>query len=652
MFLAAWLRPPRRTLTLFVCLMAALGIALGWLAWQVLRRDRLLERSQAQERLEQAADRTVAALHRQVDGLARLAASSPDAGQPTIPDDTVVVRLDRAGVTAIPAGRLLFLPGQPQDDGEALPALAEAEVAEFQRADPQAASVLYLKLARAPSPAVRAAALVGLGRCLRKAGRHGEALDAYDALARIDGATVAGRPAELAAIEGRCSALSATGRTSDLRQEAERLDSALWTGRWSLPRPVWEFQVDQARRWGARRQPDASQQARLALSAAADAAIRRVLGEQRIAGQLSLLVDADPALVVWAGAAGVTGRRIVVAGRAFVRGAWTQATAGQRVVGSLADGGRQVVVGRALAADTPRAVRAMDTTGLPWSLALASADPAAEQALFASRRRLLMTTFGVLGAVLLAGSFFILRSIQRERDVARLQSDFVSAVSHEFRTPLTSLRQLSEMLSKGRVPTDALRQESYEILSRETERLQRLVESILDFGRIEAGSYQYMLAALDAATLVREVVSEIETGTAVAGFTFEVTSPPAGLPVNADRAALALALRNLIENAVKYSGDSRTVWVEASRAGARVLIAVTDRGAGIPESEQRAIYGKFVRGAGARRAGIPGTGIGLTIAGQIVAAHRGQIRLRSAPGAGSTFTLDLPAGDSGGGDSG
>ena len=122
---------------------------------------------------------------------------------------------------------------------------------------------------------------------------------------------------------------------------------------------------------------------------------------------------------------------------------------------------------------------------------MTSADAGADLAGLAGRRRLLLSGFAVLALVLLAGSYFILRSISREHAVARLQSEFVSAVSHEFRTPLTSLRQLSDMLSKGRVPTEELRQESYDILSRESERLQRLVESLLEFGRMEARAFRY-----------------------------------------------------------------------------------------------------------------------------------------------------------------
>lgn len=163
---------------------------------------------------------------------------------------------------------------------------------------------------------------------------------------------------------------------------------------------------------------------------------------------------------------------------------------------------------------------------------MTSADPGADLALSAARRRLLLSGFAVLALVLLAGSYFILRSIDRERAVARLQSEFVSAVSHEFRTPLTSMRQLSEMLSKGRVPTEELRQQSFDILARESERLQRLVESLLDFGRLEARAFRYHFEETDPSALVSNLVVEFQEKAAAQGYHIEVSGageyPPSG----------------------------------------------------------------------------------------------------------------------------
>lgn len=197
------------------------------------------------------------------------------------------------------------------------------------------------------------------------------------------------------------------------------------------------------------------------------------------------------------------------------------------------------------------------------------------------------------------------------------------------------------MLSKGRVPSEGLRQQSYDILARESERLQRLVESLLDFGRIEGRAVRYRFEPLDPAALVAGLVAEFQKA-AAQRYQIELTRPEDCLRIRADREALGLALWNLLDNAVKYSPDCPTVWVEVARERGRLAIRVRDQGMGIPVSEQKEIFKKFVRGAGSRTANIKGTGIGLTMAHHIIEAHDGEIRLESEPGKGSTFTVLLP----------
>lgn len=113
-------------------------------------------------------------------------------------------------------------------------------------------------------------------------------------------------------------------------------------------------------------------------------------------------------------------------------------------------------------------------------------------------------------------------------------------------------------------------------------------------------------------------------------------------PIHADREAVNLALWNLLDNAVKYSPECKTIWLEADRAGAGVVIRVRDQGLGIAASERKRIFQKFVRGASANTTGVKGTGLGLAMVHHIIAAHRGTIRVDSEPGVGSTFTVTLP----------
>ena len=642
--LARWLRPPRRTLTVFLCLMLVLGSALAWLGWQVIERDRLAEQGQVQERLELATDHISAALQSSLANLDRRATADANLPLTNLPDGVVVLRATPRSLTVHPDSSLLFRPAGSSDDEPGAAMFAEGEMLEFRSNDPAAASEVFGALARSSRPEVRAGALARLGRTLRKAGRSEAALVAYGELAQLGATPTLGLPAALAASEARCSVLQAMGRTDELRQEAAQMAADLWSGHYVLLRPVWEFHLEEARRWGADGRPDSRQQRALALSSAAEWVFDRWSADPASAGRRALRLDDQPALVSWIGTA--VRLDAVLAGPDYIESIWSQAIRGQPAQGGLVDADQQLAAG-STGKDGPRAVRTPDATGLPWTLYVTSASALADSAFFSGRRRLLLSGFTVLALVLVAGSYFTTRSITRELAVNRLQSEFVSTVSHEFRTPLTSIRQLSEMLAKGRVPTDDLKQQSYDMLSHESERLQRLVESLLDFGRIEAGAMQYRFERLDAASLVEDVVAGFRETAAAQGFQVELRNTVTPAPIRADREALGLALRNLLDNAVKYSPGCRTVWMDTVPADGRLAVRVRDQGVGIPPAEQRAIFDKFVRGSVSRDAGIKGTGIGLTLARHIVDAHHGEIRLESAPGEGSTFTILLPLEDAG-----
>jgi len=192
--------------------------------------------------------------------------------------------------------------------------------------------------------------------------------------------------------------------------------------------------------------------------------------------------------------------------------------------------------------------------------------------------------------------------------------------------------------------SDERRRLCYEAQSRATDRLTRLVESLLDFGRIEAGARPYRFERRDCAELVERVVEEFRREVQAVGYEVEFHgNGPA--QIEADGEALSRAVWNLLDNAVKYSPDRRTIEVGLERREQSVSIAVRDRGIGIPAHERAAIFVKFHRGEQARARGIQGTGIGLAMVEQIVKAHHGRVELESEPGKGSTFTIVLPAKD-------
>ena len=226
--------------------------------------------------------------------------------------------------------------------------------------------------------------------------------------------------------------------------------------------------------------------------------------------------------------------------------------------------------------------------------------------------------------------------------MSQLKSDFVSAVSHEFRTPLTSLRQLTELLVSGRVTEPSRSARYHQVLKQQTERLYRMVETLLDFARIEHGTFSCRLQLLDVGELVRDSVADIGRKIEDRGYQVELSLDSSDHVIQADPDALTHVLWNLLDNAARYSPDCKTIWVEVERQERHLAIRVRDRGLGVAPAEQSRIFSKFVRGSAAESTGRKGSGIGLALAHSIVMGHGGQLVLDSQPGAGSTFSVLLP----------
>jgi signal transduction histidine kinase len=309
---------------------------------------------------------------------------------------------------------------------------------------------------------------------------------------------------------------------------------------------------------------------------------------------------------------------------------------------ALSDADGQAVLGTLPGNDAATERRSSAATSLPWTVFVGTADMAADLDDLASRRRLLIAGLALLVGLVIAGGYFIVRAVSREFAVAQLQSDFVSAVSHEFRTPLTSLGQFTDLLNDDPDLPAGKRRTFYQAQARATERLRRLVESLLDFGRMEAGARPYRLERLPIEPLVRGIVEVFRRDGTPDQFTVEASIGESGSAVNVDPDAFTRALWNLLDNAVKYSGSSQTVTVKVETRDGSVAISVRDRGLGIPRHEHGEIFKKFVRGTANRAHSIKGTGIGLAMVRHIVEAHGGTVRVESAPGEGSTFTLLLP----------
>jgi signal transduction histidine kinase len=281
--------------------------------------------------------------------------------------------------------------------------------------------------------------------------------------------------------------------------------------------------------------------------------------------------------------------------------------------------------------------RVVGDSDYPWMLRIVSTTPAQ-----GGNGTTLIAMMAAMLVFLWGAMYFMARAIRREAAVARLQSDFVAAVSHEFRTPLTTIRQMTEMLTIGRVPSEERRQTYYSVLTSEAARLQRLVETLLNFGRMEAGAARYRLEDVDLAALVRRVVAEIEPSAREAGQRIGTSGLESDVRVRADGNALALVVRNLVENALKYSPGQPLIRVELRLSEGQVSVLVIDQGIGVPRHEQQQIFDTFVRGRAAIEGNVGGTGVGLAMVRQIATAHLGHVTVESEVGKGSTFTLVLP----------
>ncbi|MEW6432761.1 MAG: ATP-binding protein [Myxococcota bacterium] len=259
-----------------------------------------------------------------------------------------------------------------------------------------------------------------------------------------------------------------------------------------------------------------------------------------------------------------------------------------------------------------------------------------------SRNRALYgVLLGVFYITLALGVIFTGRTLYREARLSRLKTDFVSLVSHELRTPLTSIRMFIEMLALGRVKGEEM-QTVLDLLSRETTRLSEMIESVLDWARIESGRKQYQMERCGPQGLVDAAVAAFQAQHmgAPMNFTVEVAE---GLPaVNVDRAAIGGALLNLLQNAFKYTKADKRIALRVRRDDGHVVFEVQDNGIGIPSREHRKIFERFYRVDDLLSRETEGSGLGLSIAQRIVQAHHGRISVDSAPNRGSTFRIHLP----------
>lgn len=279
---------------------------------------------------------------------------------------------------------------------------------------------------------------------------------------------------------------------------------------------------------------------------------------------------------------------------------------------------------------------------LPWKLLVSQ--PGLDELARTSRRENFF--YGVLLVfimiLMILGAILIARDISRESETTRLKTEFVHNISHELKTPLTLIRLYGETLQYKRSLTEEEKDDAYEIITKESERLSHLINNVLDFSRIGMGRKEFDFKKGDLAQVVRDTLESYRYHLEKKGFTIH-KEIAADIPeMIFDDEAVASVLINLLSNALKFSPDEKKVIVRLFRDDGQVVLQVQDKGIGISQKELSRIFDRFYRSRGKAVAEAKGSGLGLTLVKHITEAHGGRIDVESRPREGTTFSIILP----------
>jgi len=254
-----------------------------------------------------------------------------------------------------------------------------------------------------------------------------------------------------------------------------------------------------------------------------------------------------------------------------------------------------------------------------------------------------LLVIGIVEIVLLLGVWIIFRNVKKQVELAQIKSDFVSNVSHEIRTPLALISMYIESLERGMVTEPEKVKEYYSISLQETQRLTAIVNKILNFSRIESGKRKFSFQNVYLNDVIEEVMNTFRLNLEKESFEWSVKLSDDDPQIVADREAITDVIVNLVDNAMKYSGDTKKIEVRSGVEKERYFVEVSDHGLGISKSEQKHIFDKFYRVTQENLAHkAKGSGVGLAIVKHIMDAHEGEIIVKSKAGEGSTFRIYFP----------
>lgn len=602
---------------LFAVTIVLPSLALAVLAYRALESDRRLAEQAWRERMQDTTRRTYADLERRAseirarsEALSRgeKLAAGTSAGMVEVVLSPEIELSPASSFAWVPDGRALAGPAVPRE-------LEEAENQELRLPNARQAVSVYRDLLRRAPAMWRGWIYLRLARSFTRAGDAAESRAALRRAAGLpDSPGVA--PSQFAA---RFELASASP------EEAALLYRDLNAGGWLLEKSPYSYYEMRLREGAAGRIPAetlAVEQQRQAMS--------RLL-ERVLDGESGWLNEGSVSALV------TTSSHTRSAALLTTETRWKLWLA---EIGKEAPRDVLIRVGTAPPSDSHSApALSLASLGLPWSAWSEPRDPAALGRENENRRRLLLAILLLVAGVLAFGSFATVRLVRRELRIAQLQSDFAATVSHEFRSPLTGIRQLGEMLLAGRAAGDESRlRRYYELICRESDRLTRLVENVLDFARIEDGRKEYRFERIETGEWLRGLA-----GIAAQRRSVDADLPPQLPGIEGDKDALSSAVLNLLDNAIKYSPDGAAVRLEASAEGGWVTIGVLDQGCGIAPEDKRRIFDRYYRGPSASGGPAQGVGLGLALVKRIADAHGARIRVESTPGEGSAFYLALKA---------
>jgi signal transduction histidine kinase len=281
-----------------------------------------------------------------------------------------------------------------------------------------------------------------------------------------------------------------------------------------------------------------------------------------------------------------------------------------------------------------------------WEAALYLMRPEQLQENARNVRRTLVLLIGAALAAIAFGGWAVFADARRQLALAQKKTDFVSNVSHELKTPLTSIRMFAEMMHGGNVAEEK-RPQYLRIIVAEAERLTRLINNVLDFARLERKQKRYDFRPLDLHAVLARTWEGHELHLREQGFATSWRAAPPPYPVRGEEDALAQIFVNLLSNAEKYSSDRKEIEIHSYLTENSVNVSVLDRGSGVPPGEESKIFEAFYRAHDSLASGIQGSGLGLTLAQRLAQEHGGEITYQAREGGGSNVTLRLPLGDAG-----